>query len=113
MVLSTNSISPCMSPGDADDDEESDMIVAQVFDELGLELTEELAELLPGQGEGGKGKIASKTAATANGGSSGGGSGGGASGDGASGGGATSGGPSDDIDADLQARLDNLRKGDN
>ena len=83
------------------------MIVAQVFDELGLELTEELAELLPGQGDGAKGKIASKTAATAN------GSPGGGSGAGASGGGATSGGPSDDIDADLQARLDNLRKGDN
>ncbi|WP_411023242.1 Snf7 family protein, partial [Salmonella sp. s51228] len=31
--------------GDADDDEESDLVVAQVFDELGLELTEELAEL--------------------------------------------------------------------
>ena len=101
-------------PGDADDDEESDMIVAQVFDELGLELTEELAELLPGQGEGAKGKIASKTAATANGSSSG-GSGGASGGSGGGGGGgpATSGGPADDIDADLQARLDNLRKGDN
>ena len=97
--------------GDADDDEESDQIVAQVFDELGLELTEELAELLPGQGGNAKDKIASKTAATANG-STGGAGGAGGAGGSASGGGATS-GPSDDIDADLQARLDNLRKGDN
>lgn len=86
--------------------------MAQVFDELGLELTEELAEVVAGQGEAGKGKIM-KTATTANGGP-GAGSGGGGGGGGATGGttgGAT--GPSDDIDADLQARLDNLRKGDN
>ena len=80
--------------------------MAQVFDELGLELTEELAEVVAGQGEAGKGKV--KTAATANGGPSAGSGAGGATG-------GTTGaaGPSDDIDADLQARLDNLRKGDN
>ena len=85
--------------------------MAQVFDELGLELTEELAEVVAGQGEAGKGKIM-KTATTANGGP-GAGSGGAGGGGGATGGTTGAAGPSDDIDADLQARLDNLRKGDN
>lgn len=93
--------------GDADDDEESDLVVAQVFDELGLELTEELAELRSQSGGVAQPKAVSKVAAP---------SGGGGSSNHGSGGGAPSGGASgglDDIDADLQARLDNLRKGDN
>jgi len=70
--------------GDEEDDEESDAIVGQVLDELGLSLTDQLSEL-PSAGSklpAGQAKAGQKPMAE----------------------GAT------DEDADLQARLDNLRR---
>lgn len=78
-----------------DDEEESDAVVNQVLDELGLQLTDTLSGLpqtagtLPASGS----KQPAAAAAVAGGGG-GGGNGGGVS----------------DADADLQARLDNLRR---
>ncbi len=82
--------------GDEEDEEESDAIVTQVLDELGLQLTDDLAGVAVPSGSlsttvGVKGK----TAVAA---------GGGPATEGADGGEAT------DADADLQARLDNLRR---
>lgn len=82
-----------------DDEEESDAVVSQVLDELGLQLNEELGSLpqtggaLPAKGQ----KQPTATAAAA----------------GVGGGSGTSGGGNgaiSDADADLQARLDNLRR---
>ncbi|TRY74522.1 hypothetical protein TCAL_09208 [Tigriopus californicus] len=84
--------------GDEDDEEESDAVVNQVLDELGLQLTDDLANMSVPSGSltvktpGGKQAVAAGPAAPAGGGGGGGG------------GGAT------DADADLQARLDDLRR---
>ncbi len=84
--------------GDEDDEEESDAVVSQVLDELGLQLTDDLAgvavptdSLAASTVKGGKGKAA--VAAGADG-----------------GGGGDEGGAPLDSDADLQARLDDLRR---
>ncbi len=93
--------------GDEDDEEESDAIVTQVLDELGLQLTDELAGAAVPSGTIGTtvkatgGKQAIPAGAEAAGGGGGGGGGAAAAG----GGGGTS-----DADADLQARLDDLRR---
>ncbi|XP_065205591.1 charged multivesicular body protein 2a-like [Planococcus citri] len=71
---------------DEADEEESDQIVSQVLDELGLQLNDQLAELNPASASlASTNKSAVPAAANANGGLS-------------------------DADADLQARLDNLRR---
>ncbi len=82
--------------GDEDDEEESDAVVSQVLDELGLQLTDDLAgvavptdSLAASTVKGGKGKAAVAA--------------------GADGGGDEGGAPLDS-DADLQARLDDLRR---
>lgn len=73
--------------GDEDDEEESDAIVSQVLDELGLQLTDELSGL-PSTGTSlGVGKKDKAPQAAAAG-----------------------GGPVSDADADLEARLENLRR---
>lgn len=68
--------------GDEDDEEESDAVVSQVLDELGLNLTDELATLPPPGGSlaAGEGRAAEAAAALA------------------------------DADADLEERLKNLRR---
>lgn len=68
--------------GDEDDEEESDAVVSQVLDELGLNLTDELATLPPPGGSlaPGEGRAAEAAAALA------------------------------DADADLEERLKNLRR---
>merc|ERR1719350_244076 len=74
--------------GDEDDEEESDAIVTQVLDELGLQLTDNLAAV-PGAPIGSLAPAAKgKQAAVADGGAAG----------------------TTDADADLQARLDDLRR---
>ncbi|XP_039260531.1 charged multivesicular body protein 2a-like [Styela clava] len=77
--------------GDADDDEESDQIVAQVLDELGLQLADELTGLPSADGALVMPK-AEQNKPTA----------------------VSAGGPSnsqaDDVDADLEARLNNLKR---
>jgi len=75
---------------DEGDEEESDAVVAQVLDELGLQLNDQLNNLP--QANASLSIAAGKTAVAA----------------GAGGGGATA--PVSDADADLQARLDNLRR---
>lgn len=81
--------------GDEDDEEESDAVVNQVLDELGLQLTDDLANMSVPSGSlsvstpSGKQAVAAGAATP-----SGGGGGGGAT----------------DADADLQARLDDLRR---
>lgn len=72
--------------GDEDDEEETDAIVGQVLDELGLQLTDQMTGLSVPTGSlmVPTGKEGAKTAVPA--------------------------GPISDADADLQARLDNLRK---
>ncbi|XP_023164504.1 charged multivesicular body protein 2a [Drosophila hydei] len=100
---------------DEGDEEETDAVVSQVLDELGLQLGEQLGDLPTASGSlsiaGGAGaqKAAAAVAAGGAGGGPASGGGGGAAGGGASGG---SGGstPMSDADADLQARLDKLRK---
>jgi len=71
--------------GDEDDEEESDTIVNQVLDELGLQLNDKL-----GDAPVGTGTLASTTAAKGK--------------------TAVAAGATDDDDADLQARLDDLRR---
>ncbi|KAI8046786.1 charged multivesicular body protein 2a [Drosophila gunungcola] len=104
---------------DEGDEEETDAVVSQVLDELGLQLGEQLGDLPSASGSlsiaGAAG--AQKAQAVAAGGVGGGaaaGGGGGAGGGGAGGSGATGGSgassPMSDADADLQARLDKLRK---
>jgi charged multivesicular body protein 2A len=87
---------------DEGDEEETDAVVAQVLDELGLQLNDQLSGLPEASGSLATGatKQPAKAAAI------GGGGGGGAAAMG--GGGAIS--PVSDADADLQARLDNLRR---
>lgn len=77
--------------GDADDEEESDAIVAQVLDELGLQLTDELTGLPSANGSLAAPKT-DKSQPTAV----------------AAGGPAS--GPADNVDADLEARLNNLKR---
>merc|ERR1719511_386544 len=72
--------------GDEDDEEESDAIVNQVLDELGLQLNDKLGDVPIGTGTlAPAGAAKNKTAVAA-------------------------GGGADDDDADLQARLDDLRR---
>merc|ERR1712088_759766 len=71
--------------GDEDEEEESDAIVAQVLDELGLQLNDKL-----GDAPVGTGTLASTAAAKGK--------------------TAVAAGATDDDDADLQARLDDLRR---
>ncbi|XP_035901057.1 charged multivesicular body protein 2a [Anopheles maculipalpis] len=80
---------------DEGDEEETDAIVSQVLDELGLQLTDQLSGLP--QASGSLAVSGTKTPQAAAVGAAG-GSGGGA------------GSPVSDADADLQARLDNLRR---
>ncbi|XP_065206952.1 charged multivesicular body protein 2a-like [Planococcus citri] len=75
--------------GDEGDEEESDQIVSQVLDELGLQLNDQLSGLNPASASL---SVSQKTAVPTAGGSGGGG------------------GALSDADADLQARLDNLRR---
>ncbi|XP_069678338.1 charged multivesicular body protein 2a isoform X1 [Periplaneta americana] len=85
---------------DEGDEEESDAVVSQVLDELGLQLTDQLSGLPQASGSlAASGAKAPAMAAAAGGGGAGVGGGGG--------GGA---GAVNDADADLQARLDNLRR---
>ncbi|XP_030376430.1 charged multivesicular body protein 2a [Scaptodrosophila lebanonensis] len=96
---------------DEGDEEETDAVVSQVLDELGLQLGEQLGDLPTASGSlsiaGGAQKTPAAIAAGAvGGGGSGGGGGAGATTAGSSG--ASS--PMSDADADLQARLDKLRK---
>lgn len=82
---------------DEGDEEESDAIVNQVLDELGLQLGDKLADLSVATGTlnpAAGSKVPQAVGAT--------GGGGGA--------GAVPATPSNDADADLQARLDNLRR---
>ncbi|KAL5469528.1 hypothetical protein EMCRGX_G030793 [Ephydatia muelleri] len=73
--------------GDADDEEESDVIVSQVLDELGISLDHELAEITPGLD---KPRITSNAPAKK----------------------AVAAGPAGGDTDDLQARLDSLRRDD-
>lgn len=85
---------------DEGDEEESDAVVSQVLDELGLQLNDQLSGLPQASGSLSVSGIKQPQAAAM---------GAGAGGGGVSGGGnATT--PVSDADADLQARLDNLRK---
>ncbi|XP_058130097.1 charged multivesicular body protein 2a [Anopheles ziemanni] len=81
---------------DEGDEEETDAIVSQVLDELGLQLNDQLAGLP--QASGSLSVAGAKTPQAAAVGAAGGTGGGGA------------GSPVSDADADLQARLDNLRR---
>ena len=75
--------------GDEDDEEESDAIVNQVLDELGLQLNDKLGDMPVAAGSlAPAGAAKNKTAVAAGGG----------------------GAADDDDDADLQARLDDLRR---
>merc|ERR1712080_457426 len=77
--------------GDEDDEEESDAIVNQVLDELGLQLNDKLGDVPVASGSltvAGTNKAKKAVAAAGGGG----------------------GGAADDDDADLQARLDDLRR---
>ncbi|XP_068152919.1 charged multivesicular body protein 2a [Drosophila tropicalis] len=101
---------------DEGDEEETDAVVSQVLDELGLQLGEQLGDLPSASGSlsvaGGAGAVktpAAVAAGGAGGAGGGGGGGGGNAGAGGSGGSGTN-SPMSDADADLQARLDKLRK---
>lgn len=87
---------------DEGDEEEGDAIVAQVLDELGLQLTDQLSGLPQASGALSVSGIKQPTAVAA-GAAAGGGGGGGA----AAGGAET---PNGDADDELQKRLDNLRR---
>lgn len=84
---------------DEGDEEESDAVVSQVLDELGLQLNDQLSGLPQASGSLSVSGIKQPQAAAIGAGAGGGGIGGGAP---------TT--PVSDADADLQARLDNLRK---
>ncbi|XP_061398570.1 charged multivesicular body protein 2a [Musca vetustissima] len=90
------------------DEEETDAVVAQVLDELGLQLGEQLGDLPTASGSlsiaGGSKTTPTAIAAGATGGTTSSGGNGGAAG---GSGGST---PMSDADADLQARLDKLRR---
>ena len=83
--------------GDEEDEEESDAVVNQVLDELGLQLTDDMAGLAVPTGglSSTVGVAAGGKKAVAAAGAEGGGGGG---------------GEANDADADLQARLDDLRR---
>ncbi|CAH0718864.1 unnamed protein product, partial [Brenthis ino] len=83
-----------------DDEEESDAVVSQILDELGLQLNDQLSGLPQATGSL---SVTTKTPAAALAGA------GGAGGAGAGGAGGA-GGALSDADAELQARLDNLRR---
>lgn len=92
---------------DEGDEEETDAIVSQVLDELGLQLNDQLSGLPQASGSlsvAGGVKAPQAAAMGAGGGGSGGAAAGGAGGSGGAG------SPVSDADADLQARLDNLRR---
>lgn len=89
---------------DEGDEEETDAVVSQVLDELGLQLNDQLSGLPQASGSLSVSGIKQPQAA-ALGALGGGGGGGGAA---VGGGNATT--PVSDADADLQARLDNLRR---
>lgn len=89
---------------DEGDEEESDAVVAQVFDELGLQLNDQLSGLPQASGSLSVSGIKQPQAAAVG----AGGGGAGTGGSGGAGGNATT--PISDADADLQARLDNLRR---
>ncbi|XP_055691438.1 charged multivesicular body protein 2a [Lutzomyia longipalpis] len=86
---------------DEGDEEESDAVVSQVLDELGLQLNDQLSGLPQASGSLSVSGIKQPQAAAV-------GAAGGTGGGGAAGGGTSS--PVSDADADLQARLDNLRR---
>uniref|UniRef100_A0A1Q3FHI5 Putative snf7 n=3 Tax=Culex tarsalis TaxID=7177 RepID=A0A1Q3FHI5_CULTA len=91
---------------DEGDEEETDAIVSQVLDELGLQMNDQLSGLPQASGSlSVAGGVKAPQAAAMGAGAGGGGAGvaGGAGGSGA-------GSPVSDADADLQARLDNLRR---
>ncbi|CAG5057817.1 unnamed protein product [Parnassius apollo] len=88
-----------------DDEEESDAVVSQILDELGLQLNDQLSGLPQPTGSL---SVASKHPAAVAAGGGGGGAGAGAVAGAGAGGGA--GAPVSDADAELQARLDNLRR---
>ncbi|XP_055698896.1 charged multivesicular body protein 2a [Phlebotomus papatasi] len=83
---------------DEGDEEESDAVVAQVLDELGLQLNDQLSGLPQASGSLSVSGMKQPQAAAV-----------GAAGGATGGGGGTS-SPVSDADADLQARLDNLRR---
>ncbi|XP_034664264.1 charged multivesicular body protein 2a [Drosophila subobscura] len=101
---------------DEGDEEETDAVVSQVLDELGLQLGEQLGDLPNASGSlsiaGGASAQKTLAAVSAGGVGGGGGAGGGGTGNSGSGAAGGSGGtsPMSDADADLQARLDKLRK---
>ncbi|XP_053967922.1 charged multivesicular body protein 2a [Anastrepha ludens] len=101
---------------DEGDEEETDAVVSQVLDELGLQLGEQLGDLPTATGSLSIAGGAKNTPAAVAAGGVGGGAGGGAGGNGGNGGSAAAAGGSDastpvsDADADLQARLDKLRR---
>lgn len=90
---------------DEGDEEETDAVVAQVLDELGLQLGDQLSGLP--QASGSLSVAGSKVPQQAIAAGIGGGGGGGGHAAAAGGGPST---PVSDADADLQARLDNLRR---
>ncbi|KAL1399287.1 hypothetical protein pipiens_008329 [Culex pipiens pipiens] len=92
---------------DEGDEEETDAIVSQVLDELGLQMNDQLSGLPQASGSLSVAGGVKAPQAAALGAGGGGGAGAGAAG-GAGGSGAGS--PVSDADADLQARLDNLRR---
>lgn len=95
---------------DEGDEEETDAVVSQVLDELGLQLNDQLSDLPTASGSLSIGGVKqNQPAAVAAGGVGGGGSSGG-DGGGAAGGAGGNTSPMSDADADLQARLDKLRK---
>uniref|UniRef100_U5EYT7 Putative vacuolar assembly/sorting protein did4 n=1 Tax=Corethrella appendiculata TaxID=1370023 RepID=U5EYT7_9DIPT len=84
---------------DEGDEEESDAVVSQVLDELGLQLNDQLSGLPQASGSLSVSGIKQPQAAAV-----------GAGGGGPAAGGSGAASPMSDADADLQARLDNLRR---
>lgn len=93
---------------DEGDEEETDAVVSQVLDELGLQLNDQLSGLPQAGGSLSVSGMKQPQAAAMGAGGGGGGGGGAAGVIGAGGSGGTT--PVTDADADLQARLDNLRR---
>ncbi|XP_069362398.1 charged multivesicular body protein 2a isoform X1 [Maniola hyperantus] len=91
-----------------EDEEESDAVVSQILDELGLQLNDTLSGLPQATGSLSVAVSAGKTPAAAA--AIAGGGGGAAGGAAGGGGGGAAGGAVSDADAILQARLDNLRR---
>ncbi|XP_014091543.1 charged multivesicular body protein 2a [Bactrocera oleae] len=99
---------------DEGDEEETDAVVSQVLDELGLQLGEQLGDLPTASGSlsvaGGAKTTPAAVAAGGIGSGAGGGGNGGNGGSTAAAGGSGASSPVSDADADLQARLDKLRR---